>query len=94
MEGIRQFAAIGLTFGLLAALLWWLRRAGVVRLVGRRRTTAIEVLESRTLCPGHNLHLVRVADRVLALATHSSGCTLLESGLSTQPSSQRSESAS
>jgi hypothetical protein len=39
----------------------------------------MEVIESRTLAPGHTLHLVRIADRVLALATHSGGCTLLES---------------
>jgi flagellar biogenesis protein FliO len=38
----------------------------------------MEVIESRTLGPGHALHLVRVADRVFALATHSGGCTLLE----------------
>jgi hypothetical protein len=38
----------------------------------------MEVIESRSLAPGHTLHLVRIADRVLALSTHSGGCTLLE----------------
>jgi flagellar biogenesis protein FliO len=38
----------------------------------------MEVIESRGLGPSHTLHLVRVADRVMALATHGTGCTLLE----------------
>ena len=39
----------------------------------------MEVLESRALAPGQALHLVRMADRVMVLASHAGGCTLLES---------------
>jgi flagellar biogenesis protein FliO len=73
-----QFAAIALTFGLLVLALWLLRRKGLVQMGRARGGKLLEVLESRVLGPGHALHLVRVADRVIALATHSGGCTLLE----------------
>ena len=68
--------AFGLVF--VAAALWWLRRRGAVNFRGGRGPRVMEVIESRGLAPGHTLHLVRVADRVMALATHSAGCTLLE----------------
>jgi flagellar biogenesis protein FliO len=77
MEMIRQLGGVALTLGLLGGALWWLRRKGVTqwRPGGANH---LEVIESKGLGPGHTLHLVRVADRVLALATHGSGCTLLE----------------
>jgi len=78
MEVIRQFAAIALTLALLAATLWWLRRKGAARFGRAPSGKVLEVIESRTLCPGHALHLVRVADRVMALATFNGGCLLLE----------------
>ena len=79
MDVIRQFSAIGLTLLLLAASLWWLRQKGLAQWRRARPGRVMQVIESRTLAPGHTLHLVRIADRVLALATHSGGCTLLES---------------
>jgi flagellar biogenesis protein FliO len=78
MEVIRQSAAIALTLALLAGSLWWLRRRGAAQWGRARSGKVMEVIESKALCPGHALHLVRVADRVMAIATHSSGCTLLE----------------
>ena len=78
MDVMRQFGGIALTLALLAAALWWLRRRGNVQWPRGRGARAVEVIESRGLAPGHTLHLVRVADRVMALATHTGGCTLLE----------------
>jgi len=78
MDVIRQFTAIGLTLILLAGSLWWLRRKGFAQWGRARPGRLMEVIESKPLAPGHTLHLVRVADRVMTLATHSSGCTLLE----------------
>jgi flagellar biogenesis protein FliO len=78
MEVIRQFAAIALTLALLAGSLWLLRRKGAAQWGRKHSGKVMEVIESRALCPGHALHLVRIADRVMALATHSGGCTLLE----------------
>jgi flagellar biogenesis protein FliO len=77
MDAIRQLTATGLTLLLLSGLLWWLRRKGFAQWRSSRPGRVLEVIESRTLAPGHTLHLVRIADRVLALATHSGGCTLL-----------------
>jgi flagellar biogenesis protein FliO len=77
METMRQFAGIAVTLALLSAVLWVLRRRGKAAWRGGRPAMT-EVIESRGLAPGHTLHLVRVADRVMALATHASGCTLLE----------------
>ena len=73
-----QFAAIVLTLALLALALWLLRRKGLAQIGRARSGRLLEVVESRGLGPGHALHLVRVGDRVLALATHSGGCTLLD----------------
>jgi flagellar biogenesis protein FliO len=78
MEAVRQFIGVALTLALLAGLLLWLRRRGVAQWRGARGGRALEIIESRALGPGHTLHLVRVADRVMALATHGGGCTLLE----------------
>jgi flagellar biogenesis protein FliO len=78
MELIPQFAAISLTLALLAGSLWWLRRKGLAQWNRGRSGRLLEVVESRALAPGHILHLVRVADRAMALTTHGGGCTLLE----------------
>ena len=78
MDLMRQFGGIALTLGLLAGALWWLRRKGLTQWRGARAGQFMEVIESRGLGTGHTLHLVRVADRVMALATHGTGCTLLE----------------
>jgi len=78
MDVMRQFAGITITLALLAAALWLLRRRGNAQWRSGRGARAMELLESRGLGPGHTLHLVRVADRVMALATCPAGCTLLE----------------
>jgi flagellar biogenesis protein FliO len=78
MEIIQQFGAIALTLALLAGSLWWLRRRGFTQWNRSRPGRLMEVIESRALAPGHTLHLVRVADRAMALTTHAGGCTLLE----------------
>lgn len=78
MDVIRQFTAIAVTLILLAGSLWLLRRKGLAQWGRARPGRLMEVIESRQLGPGHTLHLVRVADRVMAVATHHGGCTLLE----------------
>ena len=78
MEVVRQLIGIAVTLGLLAGLLWWLRGRGGAQWRGARAGRVMEIIESRGLGPGHTLHLVRVADRVMALETHGGGCTLLE----------------
>ena len=91
MEVIAPFGGIALTLALLAGSLWWLRRKDVGQW-RPGRGVHLEILESRGLAPGHTLHLVRVADRVLALATHGAGCTLLEARPSSElPTAARRE---
>jgi flagellar biosynthetic protein FliO len=83
MELLRQMLALGLVFGLLGLAVWLLRRKGLVRLEGtaraRKAPRRLAALERLPLSPQHALHLVRVADRVLLIGVHSSGCTLLQS---------------
>ena len=49
---------------------WLNRKAG---------TRILNVVESRPLAPGQSLHLVRVGERGVVLASHGAGCTLIES---------------
>lgn len=81
MELAEQVAMVLGVFGLLGALLWFLKRRGIASLgVGPRRGRAgrrIEVLERVPLTPQHALHLVRISDKVLLIGTAPSGCTLL-----------------
>jgi flagellar biogenesis protein FliO len=77
MELMRQFAGAAVTLALLSAAIWLLRRNGHARW-SRSAGRLTEVIESRGLAPGHTLHVVRVGERVMALATHSGGCTLLD----------------
>lgn len=38
----------------------------------------LEVLESRALAPGQMVHLVRAPGKMLVVATHAGGCTVLD----------------
>jgi flagellar biogenesis protein FliO len=78
LEIVRQFTGVAFTLALLAAAVWYLRTRGAAQWRPGRRSHVIEVVESRGIAPGHMLHLVRIGGRAMTLATHSSGCTLLE----------------
>jgi flagellar biogenesis protein FliO len=78
MDVIRQFTAIAVTLILLAGSLWLLRRKGLAQWPRARAGRVMEIIESGPLGPGHTLHLVRVADRVIAVATHNGGCTVID----------------
>ncbi|MGH9721647.1 MAG: flagellar biosynthetic protein FliO [Bryobacteraceae bacterium] len=73
-----------LVLALLVVTLWWLRRRGVasftLRGMGPKRPRSLELIESRALGPGHTLHMVRICDRMVVLAAHAGGCTVIESG--------------
>jgi len=79
MDVLGQVLSIGFVFALLGAAAWFLRRKGLAGLAPRGRGRYLEVIESRPLCPGHTLHLVRIAGRGVLVAAHGSGCTLIES---------------
>lgn len=75
MEIWREAGAVLAVFLLLGAALWTLRqRGGIVRAGGSKSLRAIERI---VLTPHHSVHLIRVRDRELLLATHPQGCSLL-----------------
>ena len=86
MDGIGQIAAVAAVLVLLAATLWWLRRRGFagVSLARRPARRRLECLERLPLSPQHTLHLVRLGDAVLLVASSPAGCALIGSFPSVQ----------
>lgn len=80
METIEQAMAVMGVLGLLLAIMWWLRRRGLaaVTLPGRGTGRRLQMLERLALGPQQFLHLVRVDDGVLLLASTPAGCVLIE----------------
>lgn len=72
--------AVAAVLALLVGTLWWLRRRGLAgaMLPGRRGGRRLESLERLALGPAQVLHLVRVENHTLLLASSPSGCVLLE----------------
>lgn len=86
MQLTEQITMVLAVFALLGALLWFAKRRGMAsfpvslrRAGGGRR---VEVLERVPLTAQHALHLVRVGDRTVLIATAPSSCTLLDAPVS------------
>ena len=81
MEAIQQMGAVALVLLLLGSTLWALRRRGFagVRAMTKSSGRRLECLERLALGTQHTLHLVRVGETELLLASSPSGCVLLES---------------
>lgn len=81
MELMRQTAAVGFVFLLLAAALWWFRGKGMLQL----RHSFAAGSPPKPMSPEgrlnldaqHALHLVRLGERGLLVATYTGGCTLI-----------------
>jgi flagellar biosynthetic protein FliO len=86
MEVFQQAVAVVAVLGLLAATLWWLRRRGLAGVVPGRKPGGrrLEALERLSLGPQQTLHLVRVGETALLLASSPAGCTLMQSFPSSQ----------
>lgn len=82
MELTEQIGMILAVFVLLGGLLWFAKRRGMATFpIGSRRGGSgkrLEVLERIPLTAQHSLHLVRVSDRTVLIATAPSSCTLLD----------------
>jgi flagellar biogenesis protein FliO len=80
MDVLQQIAAVTVVLALLAATLWRLRRRGFagLPLVRKPAGRRLEHLERLPLSPQHTLHLVRLGDRALVVASSPAGCALLE----------------
>ena len=85
-EMIQPVLAVTLVLGLLGGALYLLRKRGVVfsaaalpfsRQVPTPRQ--LKVIERISLGPHHALHLIRVGDRVLLVATAPGSCQLMDS---------------
>ena len=86
MELAEQIAMVLVVFALLGGLLWFAKRRGMASLpIGRRRgadARLLEVLDRVPLTPQHALHLVRVCDRIVLIATAPSACSVLDAPVS------------
>lgn len=82
MEYLQQMLAVLAVFGFLGGSLWWLRRRGLARFsmgADRKRTGVLTQVERLSLSPTHTLHLVRMADRGILVASWPGGCQAIES---------------
>src|ERR1700744_6251924 len=97
MQLTEQIGMVLLVFALLGGLLWFSKRRGLASFgVSMRRGGSgrrLEVLERVPLTPQHALHLVRVANRTVLIATAPSSCTLLDAPVVLEPSSSESSSS-
>jgi hypothetical protein len=83
MENLQQTFGVLVVFGLLGATLWWLRRRGLAHFTGiarRRKGGILQSVECLPLSAGNVLHLVRIADRAILIASSPAGCHVVESG--------------
>lgn len=82
MEELQQMLAVMAVLGLLGGALWWLRRRGIAHFSGPprlRKTGILQSVERLPLTASHTLHLVRMADRAILIASSPAGCQVVES---------------
>jgi flagellar biogenesis protein FliO len=81
MVEIGQMAAVAGVTTLLASTLWFLRRRGIAGILPVRSKPArrLECLERLSLGPQHTLHLVRMGEMSLLVASSPGGCSLVQS---------------
>jgi flagellar biogenesis protein FliO len=82
MEMARQVVSVLAVFALLGAVLWTLRNGGLATFRRRRgfrvrRGRQLESIERLTLTAQHSLHLIRIGEKEVVVATHPHGCALL-----------------
>jgi flagellar biogenesis protein FliO len=89
MQLTEQIGMVLLVFALLGGLLWLSKKRGLASFsLGARRSGSarrLEVLERIPLTPQHALHLVRVSDRTVLIATAPSSCTLVDAPMPPEP---------
>jgi flagellar biogenesis protein FliO len=82
MEYLQQMLAVLAVFGLLGGALWWLRGRGFARfaIAGPKKSQGVlSQIERLPLSATHSLHLVRMADRAILIASWPGGCQAIES---------------
>ena len=85
MELTEQIAMVLAVFALLGALVWFTKRRGLASFAPRRgKIRNLELLERVQLTPHHALHMVRVSDKIVLIATAPSACMLLDAPVSSE----------
>jgi flagellar biogenesis protein FliO len=85
MEYLQQTLAVLAVFGILGASLWWLRRRGIANIAAismpasKKSSRVLSQIERLPISPTHSLHLVRMADRAILVASWPGGCQAIES---------------
>jgi len=76
-----QLAAVAGVLTLLGFALWFLRNRGIAGITTVRSKPArrLECLERLPLGPHHTLHLVRMGETALLVASSPGGCSLVQS---------------
>jgi flagellar biogenesis protein FliO len=85
MELTEQIAMVLAVFALLGALVWFTKRRGLASFAPRRgKIRNLELLERVQLTPHHAIHMVRVSDKVVLIATAPSTCMPLDATVSSE----------
>lgn len=85
MELTEQIAMVLAVFALLGALVWFTKRRGLASFAPRRgKVRNLEVLERVQLTPHHAIHMVRVSDKVVLIATAPSACNVVDAPISSE----------
>jgi hypothetical protein len=82
MEYLQQTLAVLAVFGVLGGSLWWLRGRGFARFTiaaPKKNRGVLSQVERLPLSATHSLHLVRMADRAILIASWPGGCQAIES---------------
>lgn len=82
MDYLQPLLAVIMVFGLLGAALWWLKKRGMASFSITPKARAAAVLsqaERLPLSATHSLHLVRMGDRAILIASWPGGCQAVES---------------
>jgi len=82
MEYLQQMLAVLAVFGILGSALWWLRRRGFARFAiasAKKNHGVLSQVERLPISATHSLHLVRMADRAILIASWPGGCQAIES---------------
>jgi flagellar biogenesis protein FliO len=97
MDYLQQMLAVLAVFGILGGALWWLRGRGFARFaIGapKKSSGVLAQLERLPLSATHSLHLVRMADRAILIASWPGGCQAIESCAWNQPAQSELTKAS
>jgi len=77
LELLRPLVAVGAVLAALAGLLQFARKKAEG--IDRSRNIKLAVVARVGLTPNHQLHLLQTEHRTFLIATHQSGCTLIDS---------------